>query len=85
MIRSLKGLQDRLGLYNDLSVQQVAVREMAEELFARSGTEASVFLSMGRLIERLEARQKLVKSQLEKSISGFTGEKTAEALLELVR
>ncbi|MBM63009.1 MAG: hypothetical protein CL484_08690 [Acidobacteria bacterium] len=85
VIRSLKGLQDRLGLYNDLSVQQVAVREMAEELFARSGTEASVFLSMGRLIERLEARQKLVKSQLEKSISGFTGEKTAEALLELVR
>ena len=85
VIRLLKGLQDGLGLYNDLYVQQVAVREMAEEMFARSSTEASVFLSMGRLIERLEVRQKLIRSKFEKNISGFTSKKTAKALSELVR
>ena len=56
LIACLKKLQDCLGALNDASVEQEALRRLAQRLDRESGDSAAALVLIGRLIERVSAR-----------------------------
>ena len=58
LIRSLKRLQDNLGDFNDYEVQAAGLRRFAHRMGVSSDIDPDTYLVMGRLIERLNARQR---------------------------
>ena len=83
VVRSLKRLQDDLGDYNDLRVQQRELTGMATDIFVEGDAGAPAFLAMGRLIERLEVRQGAVRHRLATAVKGFVNDRTANEIAEL--
>ncbi len=57
LIRSLKELQDCLGDFNDLEVQQESLRRFGGEMFREGVATDSTLISMGQLIDQLERLQ----------------------------
>ncbi len=57
LIKALKGLQDNLGDFNDLEVQQHSLQRFAREMSQEGLGSADVFLAMGRLVEHLASLQ----------------------------
>jgi CHAD domain-containing protein len=57
LVKALKRLQDNLGDFNDYEVQQLNLREFADEMSLTGTVPAGALMAMGRLVERLEAGQ----------------------------
>ena len=83
-VRSLKRLQDDLGEYNDLEVQQGELRSTARELLAAGGVDAATLLTAGRLVERLESRQAEARRRVVEGVGGFVAARTAAEFGRLV-
>ena len=83
-IRSLKRLQDDLGDYNDLEVQQNELQDTARELLAAGGADASTLLAAGRLVDRLESRQAAARRRLADEVGRFATAPTAAELARLL-
>lgn len=86
-IDSLKRLQDVLGEFNDLAVQQAALRRYAGELSRGElqpegepapAVPADVFLAMGFLLARLHRRQKSRRQQLTGALQRYLEEANRE-------
>jgi CHAD domain-containing protein len=56
-IKALKQLQDNLGDFNDLEVQQATLRQYGQAMVAEQSATAESLMAMGRLIDHLEQRQ----------------------------
>ncbi len=56
-IKKLKELQDVLGTFQDLEVQQEKLRDYADQMVGEGTTPAATLIAMGVLVERLHARQ----------------------------
>jgi CHAD domain-containing protein len=56
-VKSLKGLQDCLGEFQDGEVQREAIRGFAEQMLAGPGARAATLLAMGELTAQLHERQ----------------------------
>ncbi|MFH0944540.1 MAG: CHAD domain-containing protein [Planctomycetota bacterium] len=72
LILSMKSLQDNLGDFNDLEVQQLALRGIAEELTVKRRETARTLMAMGRLIERLERRHSLERDRFALEFEQFS-------------
>ena len=83
-IRSLKRLQDDLGEYNDLEVQQGELQDTARELLAAGGADAPALLTAGRLVDRLESRQAAARRRLADEVGRFATARTAADLDRLL-
>ena len=83
-IRALKRLQDDLGEYNDLQIQQRELQDAAQELLSAGGAKAPALLTMGRLVDRLESQQEAARRRLVEQIGGFVTARTAAELGELL-
>jgi CHAD domain-containing protein len=70
VVRSLKGLQDVLGTYQDTEVQAVALGAMASELVA-SGAPAATLLTMGAVIERVQERGHEARQHFAERFAAF--------------
>ena len=81
-IRSLKRLQDDLGEFNDLQIQQGQLHDTARELLAAGGADAPALLTTGRLVERLASRQAEARRRLGDEVGRFV---TAQTTSELGR
>jgi CHAD domain-containing protein len=57
LVRALRRLQNHLGEFQDLEVQQDGMRLFAHKMFQRRAPEIPTLLAMGRLIEQLHQRQ----------------------------
>lgn len=57
LIDSLKSLQDNLGDFNDLEVQQEALKSYAKTMLVEKLGTVDSLMAMGRLVERLEQGQ----------------------------
>ena len=79
-IRSLKRLQDDLGEFNDLDVQQRELQDTAQELFSAGGARVSALLTMGRLVDRLESRQRAARRRLVEQVGRFVTARIAAEL-----
>ena len=71
LIKQLKALQDELGVFNDLSVQQVYLLQMAEVLPADDAQARLGLVAVGSLVERLASEQQAMKPGLADAFSDF--------------
>ncbi len=84
VISALKRLQDDLGDYNDLQVQQRELRDTAQELFSAGGANAPVMLTMGRLVDRLESRESAARRRVVEQVGRFVSARTRAELGRLL-
>ncbi len=70
LIKPLKRLQDVLGEYQDLSVQQESLKQFSEEMHAIN-TPNKTFMAMGVLIQELEKRKEKVRDHFDDQFSVF--------------
>jgi CHAD domain-containing protein len=83
VVRSLKGLQDVLGRYQDTEVQAGALSEMAEELVA-SGAPAATVLTMGSVIERVHEQGHEARRQFAERFAAFDGKDMRRTFRRLI-
>ena len=74
-LRTLKGLQEHLGDYQDLCVQAHALRAFSGEMAADGTAEPETLLALGRLIERLEQRAAHTRAEFAERFARFARRK----------
>lgn len=81
-IKDLKGLQDYLGHFQDLCVQQESLAAQARQLREADG-EAATLLAMGMLLEQLRQEQYRVRQDFTQVFDAFASGKSYQRLEEL--
>jgi CHAD domain-containing protein len=71
LIKQLKRLQDNLGEFNDLTVQQAYLLHIAEELPLDKPVIRHTLVAIGILIEKLAQRQEEVRAEFAEIFAGF--------------
>jgi CHAD domain-containing protein len=71
LIKQLKKLQDNLGEFNDLSVQQDYLMHIAEELPLDDPRSRKALVATGYLVENLGYKQKKVKANFAATFTEF--------------
>lgn len=82
-LRQLKKLQNNLGDFNDLSIQQEMLVSYKANLAGDSGDVAEVAASLGGLIVHLAQEQRLVRTKFEQTFGQFASAENV-ALLEAI-
>lgn len=72
LIKQLKKLQDNLGKFNDLSVQQEYLMRMAEELPLEDPRSRKALVATGYLVENLKNEQKVVRANFAETFTKFS-------------
>lgn len=80
-ISHLKGLQDNLGEYNDLHVQQETLKSYISKLGSDNESEKEIIASAGGLISQLYRQHRQIRSEFKKRFEDFSSEETT-ALFE---
>jgi CHAD domain-containing protein len=83
LIKQLKKLQDNLGDFNDLSVQQEYLMHMAEELPIDDPRSRKALVATGYLVENLGYRQKKVKANFADTFTEFASRANQELFRQL--
>jgi CHAD domain-containing protein len=73
MVRSLKGLQDVLGVHQDREVQAERLRALADELAGAADGPAAL-LTLGVLIDGLEAEQRKARGAFAERFAAFAAD-----------
>jgi CHAD domain-containing protein len=73
MLKMLRRLQNRLGEFNDASVQQQSLLDF----WAQKGTEAEIALGVGGLVAILYHRQRQTLGLVQQALAEFCGSGTA--------
>lgn len=84
MIRTLKGLQDSLGRFQDREVQALTLRAIADDL-AAAGTGAAALMAIGVLVEHLEAAQARARDEFAERFAPFASKARRKAVQETFR
>jgi CHAD domain-containing protein len=74
LIDLLKQLQDNLGDFNDLSVQQETLRRLAHEMHETDGAPVETYLAMGRLQALLEERHAAERRRFAEVFAQFSAD-----------
>lgn len=84
LLKSLKGLQDNLGLFNDYSIQQVSLQKALLALSESQGDDnLEVAQSIGALIAVLHNRQLKERAKIAKSFTQFNSPEIQQTFSEL--
>ena len=84
LIKELKRLQDHLGDFNDLQIQQQALRGFAEEMMATKVAPPATLLAMGQLMGQLEGKQRKEREAFHDHFSRFSHAKNLQHFQELI-
>lgn len=85
LVAPLKVLQDNLGDFNDLTLQQARLTDFAHDMVREQQVGADSLLAMGRLVEHLAARQAGERGRFEKSYAAFSRPRIRRRLRRLLR
>ena len=83
LIKQLKKLQDNLGEFNDLSVQQEYLMRMAEELPIDDPRSRKALVATGYLVENLGYKQKAVKENFADIFTEFASKSNQKSFRRL--
>ena len=75
LIKALKRLQDNLGDFNDLEVQQDRLQRFAHDMFQEGLATGETLMAMGRLVDRLETRQAEERHNFQQEFTKFASKK----------
>ncbi|MGD2185918.1 MAG: CHAD domain-containing protein [Desulfobacterales bacterium] len=83
LIKQLKNLQDNLGDYNDLCVQQEYLMNVTAELPGSRQQQKKTLVAVGSLIEALNREKKSVKAAFARTFTDFAAPENQELFREL--
>ena len=83
IIVDLKRLQDHLGEFNDLQVQQETLRTFAQELMGSGKGPPATLLAMGQLLGRLDGAQARERGAFHHHFRQFSRPKNRKRFLQL--
>ena len=83
MIAQLKRLQDNLGDFNDLCVQEEYLLNIAEELPATNPKSKKVLVAVGSLIGTLDKKKQMTKDAFAKTFTNFASTPNKRSFREL--
>lgn len=82
-IKELKRLQENLGDFNDLEVQQLALTTFARDMTSSGSAPVETLMAMGRLVSQLEAEQQRVRTEFADRFAAFSSPTTRERFHDL--
>jgi CHAD domain-containing protein len=85
LLKELKRLQDVLGDFNDIQVQQVSLRQFAEEMMYAGLAPPETFLAMGRLMGQLETQQEIERIAFASQFKTFAGNRNVRRFQRIFR
>jgi CHAD domain-containing protein len=85
LIKALKQLQDNLGDFNDLTVQQEKLHEFGNTMLVEKSGPASTLMVMGRLIANFEQRQEDERRAFHTRFDEFSSRQNRQRFRELFR
>ena len=85
LINALKQLQDNLGDFNDLQVQQISLRNSAQEMSDEGLASVACLLAMGRLVEHLAQRQVEERKRFSQCWAKFATSRNRERFRQLFK
>jgi CHAD domain-containing protein len=71
LIKKLKLLQDNLGDFNDLVIQQERLNDSVQKLTTRTKNGKNTVLAFGMLIGKLNEKQRMIKNEFAQSFSAY--------------
>ena len=83
LVRKLKLLQDNLGDFNDLGIQQERLIDSAREITPRIRGGKNTVLALGILIGKLNEQQQMIKKEFVKSFSSYAAQEVQKIFDEL--
>ena len=83
LVAQLKKLQDNLGEFNDLSVQQVDLKAYLEAPARQAGGDAAEAAAVGGLIAGLHGQQQEVRGAFQKTFQAFASEQNRKLFRQL--
>jgi CHAD domain-containing protein len=83
--RELKRLQDNLGDFNDLHVQQLALRSFADEMLKTRGGPPETLMAMGRLMGQLETEQEVERRAFHRRFAEFATARNVKRFRKLFK
>jgi hypothetical protein len=83
LIDQLKRLQDNLGDFNDLRVQEEYLLNVAKQLSVSRGQTERIFLAIGSLVGALAGDRKIVRSAFAKTFADFSAPANKELFQNL--
>jgi CHAD domain-containing protein len=72
LIKALEDIQDQLGKFQDLEVQEHVFHRFADQLMARDDVQSGTLLAMGVLIERIIQQRKAVMAEFSEHFEAFS-------------
>lgn len=84
LIKALKGLQDQLGTFHDLSVQTDTLRGFARQMAAEGKAPAETLLATGMLVGHLHRRQRLSRTEFTGRFTAFSSPANRRLISELL-
>lgn len=73
LVRELKRLQDILGGFNDMEIQQARLAELADHFIAAGEARSETVFEMGRLADAMADRQEEYRHAFSKRFASFAG------------
>lgn len=83
--KELKQLQDTLGDFNDLHVQQETLRQLADEMLRTRGGPPETLMAMGRLMGQLETRQEAERMAFRQRYDRFASSRNVKRFRRLFK
>ncbi len=83
-MKQLKKLQNNLGDFNDLSVQQEMLVGHQAKLTGRSRRSVVIASAIGGLLAHLDAQHKQVRKKFESTFSDFASENNIERFTSIL-
>jgi hypothetical protein len=71
LVDQLKGLQDNLGEFNDLQVQQLYLLNISEQLPLTDAQAKRTLVAIGALVTSLANRQQIVRADFANTFTSF--------------
>ena len=75
LVKALKRLQDNLGDFNDLEIQQDSLRRFSHEMFQEGLATGEALMALGRLVDRLESRQQEERRRFQNEFRKFASKR----------
>lgn len=83
VVRQLKSLQDILGSFNDLAVQQQAVHEFLARLAPQQAGSLATAAALGALLQSLSTEHQALRARFAETFAQFSAEENAVAFHSL--
>ena len=85
LIAALKQLQDNLGDFNDLEVQQGTLTQFARDMSTEGLASVDTLIAMGRLVEHLHRSQLQERERFDRCFAKFATKESKERCRELFK